>query len=66
MCSDGTETTKIEVRYENLSVEGCRFVGHRAHPSLYNVTFNAIEVHFIYVYNYILLIEAFHLKDISE
>ncbi|PWA63814.1 plant PDR ABC transporter associated [Artemisia annua] len=41
--SGGTETTKIEVRYENLSVERCMFVGHRAHPSLYNVTFNAIQ-----------------------
>ncbi|PWA50242.1 plant PDR ABC transporter associated [Artemisia annua] len=50
--SGGTETIKIEVRYENLSVEGCMFVGHRAHPSLYNVTFNAIEaIHSSYLYD---------------
>nr|GEZ21552.1 zinc finger, CCHC-type [Tanacetum cinerariifolium] len=40
----GTEATKIVVRYENLSVERCVFAGHKAHPFLYNVTFNAIEV----------------------
>ncbi|KAK1439447.1 hypothetical protein QVD17_05265 [Tagetes erecta] len=40
---DGTETPKIEVRYENLSVEGDAYVGDRALPSLYNVTFNSLE-----------------------
>ena len=44
MCSVGTETSKIEIRYENLSVEGNAFVGHRALPSLYNATFNSIQV----------------------
>ncbi|KAL7594961.1 hypothetical protein Lser_V15G29884 [Lactuca serriola] len=34
---------KIEVRYENLLVEGYGYVGDRALPSLYNVTFNSIE-----------------------
>ncbi|KAM0000591.1 putative ABC-type sulfate transporter [Helianthus debilis subsp. tardiflorus] len=40
---DGIETPKIEVRYENLSVEGEAYVGDRALPSLYNVTLNSIE-----------------------
>ncbi|KAI3707559.1 hypothetical protein L6452_26185 [Arctium lappa] len=39
----GIETPKIEVRYENLSVEGDAYVGDRALPSLYNVIFNSIE-----------------------
>ncbi|KAI3746659.1 hypothetical protein L6452_09098 [Arctium lappa] len=33
----------IEVRYENLSVEGDAYVGDRALPSLYNAIFNSIE-----------------------
>ncbi|KAI3814150.1 hypothetical protein L1987_18897 [Smallanthus sonchifolius] len=40
---DGIETPKIEVRYENLSVEGDAYVGDKALPSLYNATFNSIE-----------------------
>ncbi|KAJ9537153.1 hypothetical protein OSB04_029886 [Centaurea solstitialis] len=39
----GIETPKIEVRYENLSVEGDAYVGDRALPSLYNAIFNSIE-----------------------
>nr|GEY05233.1 ABC transporter G family member 39-like isoform X2 [Tanacetum cinerariifolium] len=43
-CSVGSETSKkIEVRYQNLSVDGNAFVGHRALPSLYNATFNSIQ-----------------------
>lgn len=40
--SVGIETPKIEVRYENLSVEGDVYVGDRALPSLYNATLNSI------------------------
>ncbi|KAI3718476.1 hypothetical protein L6452_19350 [Arctium lappa] len=39
----GIETPKIEVRYENLSVEGKAYVGDRALPSLYNAILNSIE-----------------------
>ncbi|KAK9059824.1 hypothetical protein SSX86_020528 [Deinandra increscens subsp. villosa] len=39
----GIETPKIEVRYENLSVEGDVFMGSRALPTLLNSTINAIE-----------------------
>ncbi|CAI9270844.1 unnamed protein product [Lactuca saligna] len=39
----GIETPKIEVKYENLSVEGDVYVGRRALPSLFNTTFNSIE-----------------------
>ncbi|PWA73251.1 pleiotropic drug resistance protein 2 [Artemisia annua] len=41
---DGLETSKIEVRYENLTVKGDAYVGDRALPSLYNATFNSIQV----------------------
>ena len=40
----GIEIPKIEVRFENLSVEGEVFVGSRALPTLFNATLNAIEV----------------------
>lgn len=40
----GIEIPKIEVRCENLSVEGDVHVGSRALPSLLNVTLNAFEV----------------------
>ncbi|KAD1313124.1 hypothetical protein E3N88_43026 [Mikania micrantha] len=40
---DEIEPPKIEVRYENLSVEGDAYVGDRALPSLYNATFNSVE-----------------------
>nr|XP_043633072.1 ABC transporter G family member 39-like [Erigeron canadensis] len=39
----GIETPKIEVRYENLSVDGDVNVGHRPLPSLFNFTFNSIQ-----------------------
>ncbi|CAJ1886766.1 unnamed protein product [Sphenostylis stenocarpa] len=39
----GIEIPKIEVRCENLSVEGDVYVGSRALPSLLNVTLNAFE-----------------------
>ena len=35
---------KIEIRYENLSVEGAVYEGSRALPTLLNVTLNIIEV----------------------
>ncbi|KAI3695748.1 hypothetical protein L1987_78748 [Smallanthus sonchifolius] len=37
------ETSKIEVRYENLLVEGDAYIGDRALPTLYNATINSIE-----------------------
>ncbi|KAL5545906.1 hypothetical protein UlMin_005593 [Ulmus minor] len=39
----GIEIPKIEVRYENLSIEGDVYVGSRALPTLLNVTLNTIE-----------------------
>ncbi|XP_024032997.1 pleiotropic drug resistance protein 2 isoform X2 [Morus notabilis] len=39
----GIEIPKIEVRYENLSVEGDVYVGSRALPTLLNATLNTIE-----------------------
>ncbi|KAJ0490400.1 putative ABC-type sulfate transporter [Helianthus annuus] len=39
----GIETPKIEVRYENLLVEGDAYIGDRALPTLYNATINSIE-----------------------
>lgn len=60
MCRDGIETPKIEVRYENLSVEGNAYVGDRALPSLYNATFNSIEVHFLLLH--IILIYFFTIE----
>nr|GMC56521.1 pleiotropic drug resistance protein 2 [Ipomoea batatas] len=39
----GVNMPKIEVRYEHLSVVGEAHVGHRALPTLANVTMNAIE-----------------------
>ncbi|KAJ9542752.1 hypothetical protein OSB04_029258 [Centaurea solstitialis] len=39
----GIEIPKVEVRYENLCVQGDVYVGHRALPSLFNATFNFIE-----------------------
>ncbi|KAG5043873.1 hypothetical protein JHK87_007788 [Glycine soja] len=39
----GIEIPKIEVRFENLSVEGDVHVGRRALPTLHNVTLNAFE-----------------------
>ncbi|OWM79108.1 hypothetical protein CDL15_Pgr003279 [Punica granatum] len=39
----GIEIPKIEVRFEQLSVEGDVFIGSRALPTLFNVTINTIE-----------------------
>ncbi|KAI4304728.1 hypothetical protein MLD38_040203 [Melastoma candidum] len=39
----GIEVPKIEVRFENLSIEGDAYVGTRALPTLWNVTLNSIE-----------------------
>ncbi|XP_027349250.1 ABC transporter G family member 34-like [Abrus precatorius] len=39
----GIEIPKIEIRYENLSVEGDVYVGKRALPSLLNVALNTFE-----------------------
>jgi len=38
------DTPKVEVRFENLFVEGDAFNGSRALPTLVNSTMNAIEV----------------------
>lgn len=43
----GVEIPKIEVRFENLSVEGDVHVGSRALPTLPNSVINAIEVNFL-------------------
>ena len=53
----GIETPKIEVRYENLSIEGDVYVGSRALPTLLNATLNTIEVGFsFYLFIYFLSI----------
>ncbi|KAJ4720628.1 Pleiotropic drug resistance ABC transporter [Melia azedarach] len=39
----GIEIPKIEVRFENLSIEGDAYVGTRALPTLLNSSLNAIE-----------------------
>lgn len=38
------EIPKVEVRYENLSVEGDKYAGSRALPTLLNATLNVLEV----------------------
>ncbi|XVF05221.1 hypothetical protein REPUB_Repub05bG0153200 [Reevesia pubescens] len=45
----GIEVPKIEVRFQNLSVEGDAFVGTRALPTLINSTLNAMEAILGYV-----------------
>ena len=53
----GIETPKIEVRYQNLSIEGDVYVGSRALPTLLNATLNTIEVVFsFYLFMYFLSI----------
>lgn len=42
----GIDLPKIEIRYENLSVEGDVHVGSRALPTLINATMNSFEVFF--------------------
>lgn len=44
LCRVSIEIPKIEVRFENLSVEGDAYLGTRALPTLLNSTMNAIEV----------------------
>ncbi|KAI4386109.1 hypothetical protein MLD38_004070 [Melastoma candidum] len=39
----GIEVPKIEVRFQNLSIEGDAYVGSRALPTLWNVTLNSVE-----------------------
>ncbi|KAJ8767987.1 hypothetical protein K2173_020927 [Erythroxylum novogranatense] len=39
----GIDIPKIEIRFQNFSLEGDAFVGTRALPTLYNSTLNAIE-----------------------
>nr|GEX61824.1 pleiotropic drug resistance protein 2-like [Tanacetum cinerariifolium] len=39
----GIHIPKIEIRYENLSIEGDAFVGSRALPTLFNSTINSVE-----------------------
>ena len=40
----GMELPRIEIRFQNLSVEGEAYVGSRALPTLLNTTLNAVEV----------------------
>lgn len=40
----GLELPKIEVRFEDLSVEADAYAGSRALPTLLNATLNTIEV----------------------
>jgi hypothetical protein len=40
----GIDIPKIEVRFEDLSIEGDAYVGTRALPTLLNSTLNSIEV----------------------
>lgn len=44
----GIEVPKIEVRYENISVEGDVRSASRALPTLFNVTLNTLEVEFFF------------------
>ena len=46
----GLETPKIEVQFDNLSVEGEVHIGSRALPTLLNSTLNAIEVKFLTIH----------------
>lgn len=40
----GIEIPKVEVRFQNLSIEGDAYVGTRALPTLLNSSMNMIEV----------------------
>ncbi|KAL6187981.1 hypothetical protein ACLB2K_039376 [Fragaria x ananassa] len=40
----GIDVPKVEVRFQNLAIEGDAFVGTRALPTLWNSTLNAVEV----------------------
>lgn len=69
----GIEIPKIEVRFENLSVEGDVYDGNRALPTLINVTLNTFEVlsfpfspsNFPFLSNYIHKISFFYLLNIT-
>ncbi|XP_021904036.1 pleiotropic drug resistance protein 2-like [Carica papaya] len=39
----GVEVPKIEIRYENLSIEGEAYIGNRALPTLLNSSMNVVE-----------------------
>lgn len=41
----GIEVPKIEVRFQNLCIEGDAYVGTRALPTLLNSTLNTLEVY---------------------
>lgn len=56
----GIEVPKIEVRFQNLSVEGDAFVGTRALPTLLNTTLNAIEV---LIFCFLI---KFHIDELSD
>lgn len=43
-CRVGIEIPKIEVRFQNLFIEGDAYVGTRALPTLLNSTLNTLEV----------------------
>lgn len=43
----GIEIPKIEVRFEDLTIQGNVYVGSRALPTLFNATINTIEVIFV-------------------
>ncbi|KAH0996899.1 hypothetical protein GBA52_020763 [Prunus armeniaca] len=40
----GIDVPKVEVRFQNLSIEGDAYVGTRALPTLLNSTLNSVEV----------------------
>ena len=42
----GIEIPRIEVRFENLSIDGDAYVGSRALPTILNSTLNVVEVIF--------------------
>ena len=63
----GIETPKIEVRYQNLSIEGDVYVGSRALPTLLNATLNTIEVGFsFYLFIYFLSIFVLLFRELAR
>jgi hypothetical protein len=56
----GIEIPKIEVRFENLSVEGDAYDGTRALPTLINATLNVIEVYVQQREGYFYQVGLFH------
>ena len=47
----GIKRPKIEVRFENVSVEGDVSVGSKSIPTLFNSTLHTIEVFYLFVYS---------------